>query len=226
MNSNLYQSTLATNHNSSICTPDSKSFTVPPSCIVAHPKWQSSELVGWLKKRVKVIFMGDLGVCDFHPHTKCAAIFISESDLVYSNSLYKTRVVKLQSAIGFSERLVFVECNEKTHHMFVDIQNYIVLDAGLRIFPVENCVQASEVLINYVNSAMRTPAKNQVPLVLHDADVLNVVREIKGIGEVRAKLLLKQFKTIENILNADYLDLVSVLGESSAKSIKHCLSNV
>ena len=207
-------------------TPDSKGFTVPPSCIIAHPRWQNSELATYLKKRVKVIFMGDIGVSDFHPCTKCTAIFISESDLVYSNFLYKTRVSKLQNAHGFSEKLVLVEYNAKTQHMFMDIQNYVVLKAGLCIFPVESFSQASEILVNYVTSATHTPMKHSASLQMHDEDVLAIVREIKGIGDVKAKLLLNKFKTIQAIVNAEYVDLVSVLGESSAKSVKHSLSNV
>ena len=46
--------------------------------------------------------------------------------------------------------------------------------------------------------------------------------DIKGIGEIKKKLLLEEFKTIENIKNASVEELCKIKGinEELAKNIK------
>ena len=203
---------------------DDNTVVVPTGHIVANLKWQNTEIISHINKKVKVIFMSDIKNIDFFPSTTVAAIYIPESDLVIDNSVYKQRIYSFYRSHAPQNKIVLVEINNLTSHLFIGIQKLVVLDYKLKLICFSNLEEVASALQQFVSiSMMKSNIFSNV--IVHnrcfvDSNVLNLVNGFKGVGKSKALLLLQKYKTVKNILDAPLLELEKIVSSQSAKFIK------
>ncbi|XP_076811310.1 Fanconi anemia core complex-associated protein 24-like [Clavelina lepadiformis] len=207
------------------CTPIRRGLVVPPGNLVAHPKWKGSDLMQSVtgNSNTQVVFVGDIGVSDFHPSCYSSVIYITENDII-SNTDYKRRIAKLRNAFGFTEKHVLVDKTTLTEDKYISIQEIVVFDCDMNIFPVEGTQQAAEYLTQMVVQAMKTPGRNIYTFKCHelpckDTDILAVVESFPRIGKTKAKMLLETFGSIEGIADASISALSKLIGRSGAQTL-------
>ena len=202
---------------------DESTVVVPTGHIVANLKWQNTELISHINKKAKVIFMNDIQNIDFFPSSSVAAIYISESDLLVDNSVYKQRICSFFRCSASLNKIVLVEVNNLTNHLFSCIQKLVVLDYKLKLVCFSNVEEAALALQQFVSISMM---KTNVFLnAVHnkcfvDSNLLKFVNGFKGVGRSKAVLLLEKYKTIKNILDAPLSELEKIVPSQSAKLIK------
>ena len=211
------------------CTPRKQGLVVPCGFIVAHPRWTSSNLVKILKAQVNVTFMDEIGVYDFLPSSNCCMLYITENDIISSVSNYKRRIAKLSNTMDFCNKFVLVDKTEVTKENFLSIQELVVLDCNMSIFPVENVSQAVDFLFYFAkvapisdNKAVSSKIKRSFSCT--DSAILNSVQKLPQIGNTKSKLLLEEFKSVEAIINASASNLSKCIGKAAADQLKSFLS--
>ena len=201
--------------------------SVPTGHCVVNSKWCNSDLASLLKPKVKTIFLGDIGIVDFYPSSNTSVIYLTEGELL-TDSCYKRRIVKLRNSVKVEKKYVFIEINQRTTHLMFELQKFVVINHKLNFFSVSGNEQAVSLLKQMIDLETRTNGKSLFSNTYNysqniDQQVLSLVEKLKGIGSVKAKLLLQEFKTIENIFNASYFEIADLAGKSVAKKIKNTL---
>lgn len=202
---------------------DESTVVVPTGHIVANLKWQNTELISHINEKAKVIFMSDIQNIDFFPSSSVAVIYVSESDLLVDNSVYKQKIYNFFRSSTPLNKIVLVEINSLTNHLFSCIQKLVVLDYKLKLICFSNVEEVASALQQFVSiSLMKT---NVFSNAVHnkcfvDSNVLTFVNGFKGVGRSKALLLLEKYKTVKNILDAPLSDLQKIVPSQCAKFIK------
>ncbi|XP_022319508.2 Fanconi anemia core complex-associated protein 24-like [Crassostrea virginica] len=194
-------------------------INVPIGHIIASQKWKNSELHHALQSNVQVLFDDNLGVVDFFPSSKLGIVYISEPELV-TFSGQKKKLAKLRKA-NRVQAVVLAERTATSGQYFPEVQKFCLMDLGFSIIPVPSQREAASILAQMVVSESHLNAN---PFLRRrtchvDETLLTTMKSIPGLGGVKARSLLKQFGSIENICRASHQDLSKTLGKAGAASV-------
>ena len=215
--------------NATLNTPKKQGLVVPFGYVMSHLRWNGSELVANLKVKVNVAFANDIGVFDFLPSPSCCVVYITESDLIGNAINCKRRIAKLRNALGFSEKYVIVDKNDITNDYFESLQEFVVLECNMSIYPTNNINQVVNFLDQIVKTACKQNSQNSFistkqRLSCTDIAILSAVQKFPQVGSMKAKLLLEKFGSIEGIINASIKDLSKIVGDNAALKIHSFLT--
>lgn len=109
----------------------------------------------------------------------------------------------------------------------------ITLSYGIPIVHTKNVKDTAE-FIKVISSREQNPKSGEIGVRLEKKPVTTkeqqeyIIESLPGIGPAMAKILLKHFKKIENIVNASQKDLEKIggIGEKRAKEIKRILKEI
>uniref|UniRef100_A0A672FKP6 FA core complex associated protein 24 n=1 Tax=Salarias fasciatus TaxID=181472 RepID=A0A672FKP6_SALFA len=192
---------------------------VPPyGHVICCEKWRNSALVQSLRG-VKILFENELGVADFHLPNRTKVLYVSESDMVAANS-YKRKLVRFRNASSSFQQLVLVEQTVLSQQYFAAVQRFVSLDLGLALLPVGGQAEASQLVTQMVTGRSRdNPFGRRPPCQILEPAVLAAVRQIPGVGRVKALALLQSFSSIWEICSASPEQLERVVGRAAATHI-------
>ncbi|XP_029952003.1 Fanconi anemia core complex-associated protein 24-like isoform X2 [Salarias fasciatus] len=194
---------------------------VPPyGHVICCEKWRNSALVQSLRGGgVKILFENELGVADFHLPNRTKVLYVSESDMVAANS-YKRKLVRFRNASSSFQQLVLVEQTVLSQQYFAAVQRFVSLDLGLALLPVGGQAEASQLVTQMILTEGRdNPFGRRPPCQILEPAVLAAVRQIPGVGRVKALALLQSFSSIWEICSASPEQLERVVGRAAATHI-------
>jgi len=209
------------------CTPVRRGLFVPAGNLLVHPRWRDSELVAQVKEKVNIIFIGEIGVADFHTTSQSCLIYITEKDILSATN-YKQRVAKLRNASGFQEKHVLVDKTELTKQFFAKLQDFVVLDCNMNLFPTQDFNDAAKILSTMVLNNLKSVSNELMNQTCFsprctNTDLLTIVQNFPKIGDAKAKYLLEHFGSLSKLAEATIEQLTSVIGLSAAKQLHEFL---
>ncbi|KAM4721134.1 Fanconi anemia core complex-associated protein 24 [Rhinophrynus dorsalis] len=204
------------------CTPVRVGASaVPYGHVIGSEKWRGTELALLIQGKVKLVFEDGLGLVDFHLSNRTCILYISESDMVSGNA-FKRRLVRFRKACNLNG-IVIAEKSKLSEQYFPPVQNFVVLELGMALLPVTNQSEAAQLIFHLVQERSREGNNN--PFIakkrwqLSEANILQTVQRIPGVGKVKALQLLQHFPSIQQLSNASIMELESVVGRGIANNI-------
>ncbi|XP_075045302.1 Fanconi anemia core complex-associated protein 24 [Mixophyes fleayi] len=194
---------------------------VPYGHVIGSEKWRGTELAQLLQGKIKLVFEDGLGLVDFHLSNRACVLYISESDLVAGNA-FKRRLVRFRKASNL-KGLVVAERTRLSDQYFPPVQNFVVLELGMALLPVSNQSEAAQLIVHLVQERSREAGSN--PFVgkkrghLCEANILQTVQKIPGVGKVKAQQVLQCFPSIQELSNASLGELEAAVGRGIASNI-------
>ncbi|XP_061696635.1 Fanconi anemia core complex-associated protein 24 [Syngnathoides biaculeatus] len=191
--------------------------------VVASEKWRDSSLVQSLKGGgASVLFESEPGAADFLLPDDSRVLYLSESDVVVAGGAYERKLLSFRTARGSFRRLVLVENTRLVRRDFWAVQKSAALELGLSLLPVGGQTEASRLLLQMVHAdGKENPLRRRrVRSGTLDAPVLGAVRQVPGVGRVKALALLERFPSIRQLCNADVAELEAAVGRAAAPSIR------
>ena len=205
-------------------TPVQATINVPLSYIIVNSKWRSTELCNGLQGNSRILYEDDLGLVDFHPTSHMAVVYAAEVDIV-SQVVVRRKLAKLRRANKF-QVLVLAEKTSASSQYYQDFQKFVCMELGFMITPVPSQIEAAGILAQIVQNENRqesnpfTKKKRNENL---DQAMLLTLQSVPKLGNVKAKLLLEHFCSLQAIGAASLDDLAKIVGKASAQTIKSFL---
>ncbi|XP_064640536.1 Fanconi anemia core complex-associated protein 24-like isoform X2 [Lineus longissimus] len=180
---------------------------------------------------MKIMYNEDEGsVVDFYPSHDTGVVIVSEADQVAGNA-YKRKLAKLRKTQPV-QGIVIAERTKTSAQYFSGLQDFTVLELGLKVIPVESMVEAANLIIQIAHVEHKSTGSSPNPFRIKrkgptiDSSLLATVQLIPGLGAVKAKLLLGKFKSLKEIVAASEKDLSECVGKSTAVSVRSFLLKV
>eukprot|EP00794_Sanderia_malayensis_P018784 gene18784-20675_t len=198
--------------------PSLKGSRVPPGHVLAHVKYQGTEIVKQLQSLgVTAIVQNGLGIVDFYPSSTLAVKWIQENDLQNMDSLkQKLKKISLAKCNG----IIVVEVTENSKQYFKEIQMFSALELDkISVIPVSTSIDVAKILsqLAYDNGNANQFFKNKVKIDL-DGAVLTTLKSLPGVGGKKARQLLEKYPSFQEIAESSIEDLKSVVGSQAALS--------
>lgn len=194
---------------------------VPLGHVVANEKWRGSQLAQGMQGNIKVVFEDGLAPVDFYLSVRSCILYITEADLVAGNS-YRKRLARVRNSSNL-QGIVLVEKTPMSEQYFPAIQKFTVLDLGMALLPVASQMEASGIIIQFVQEQTKEPSKKpflrKKPAQLCEPFLLRTVQQVPGVGKVKASLLLQKFPSLQQLSNASIQELEQVVGPAAAQLI-------
>ncbi|XP_046397371.1 Fanconi anemia core complex-associated protein 24-like isoform X2 [Ischnura elegans] len=199
----------------------SKRVDVPGGYIFMHEKWQGSQLAQEVHKKTKGCCYEDLGIVDFFPSNFCPVVYLSEADVLCSESC-KDKVKYLAKEYPKCRGVVVIMQSPSSLEAFKEMQKMAVIHYSLTVIPITSLLMLPEILIRIETTSPGNPFKcKKKKLEAHSEreQQIALLCNIPGIRETNSMKLLKVFGTIVAISNASYSQLAAAVGNSVAKSV-------
>ncbi|XP_066913838.1 Fanconi anemia core complex-associated protein 24-like [Clytia hemisphaerica] len=205
----------------SICTPCLKGSKIPSRHLLLNLKFQSSSLSKEIiSTGYKVLYEDTLGLIDCFPSTSCAVVIAFENLIVTELELKS----KLRQLMKYSKKkVVLFEMSSTTEQYLNTLQQKVIREdweLSILLFTKLNEVVLflTQLSQHQDNSSLFGKPSDRPS---HNESLLQIVTSFPGIGEKKAKELLKRFGTLKNILEAPTKDLAEVVGEKTSFSLKN-----
>ncbi|XP_054715780.1 Fanconi anemia core complex-associated protein 24-like [Uloborus diversus] len=203
-----------------------KRFEVPPGKIFVNDRWNDSELLSLLSRRVQVQVMASMDFIDFFPCSDFGVVFVTEGNLV-AGTRYKRNLVRLKKA-AFEKSAAIIERTEISEQHFSSVQQFAVLELGLGIIPVSGIQECAHALVAIVRMGCEDKSvpfmmKRRAPPI--ETYLLKTLLTVPSLGETKAQALLLKYKSLYNICNAKEEELSRIIGASSAKQVYNFFHN-
>ena len=205
-------------------TPAQATLNVPSGYIVVNSKWRGTDLSNTLQKNSRLLYEDNLGLVDFHPASHTGIVYAAEMDIV-SQSAVLRKLAKLRKANKF-QILVLAEKTSSSSQYYQGFQKFVSMELGFMITPVPSQNEAAGVLAQIVQNENRQESNPFIKKRRNenlDQAMLLTLQSVPKLGNVKAKLLLDHFCTLQAIAMASLQDLAQVVGKASAQTVKSFL---
>jgi Fanconi anemia group M protein len=213
-------------------TDDDSPITVSNLTIFADYREKGTGIIKELSERGVKVELSKLDVADYLLSDRVAIELKTVKDFV--DSIIDGRLLSQLSCLRKYERpILLLEGEEdiysqrKVHPNAIrGVLSTILVSYGIPIVQTKNFKETANL---FLIIAKREADPSKKDFTLHSSKPLSdkeiqeyIVSSFPGVGSVLAKPLLKKFKSIKNMINADEKDLreVELIGEKKAKRIK------
>ncbi|KAJ8317851.1 hypothetical protein KUTeg_002942 [Tegillarca granosa] len=175
----------------------------------------------------QILYEDNLGMIDFYPSDHLGVVYISEADLVTGTG-YRKKLAKLRKANTVPIQVIAERTTTSCQYYF-SLQKFCMMELGFILVPVPSQVEAGSLLAQMVSSEGRqesNPFSKKRNPPSYDQALLNTVQCIPKLGDIKAKLLLEKFSSLNGIHKASKDELAAVVGKASAQHIKNFLGQM
>jgi Fanconi anemia-associated protein len=195
---------------------------LPAGCICVNERLRQSEVVKKLQQSgINVVVQDSLGSIDFFTSNTTAVVLLSEAEIV-DKQQYKSKLMKLAQKQNKYRGVVLVEKTPLTDQYYGELQSFGVIACNLVVLPVGNATEMAHQLGSLVQQdeqPANNPYRHRRKVGTLDSTLLETVQLLPGIGAVKAKTLLKRFKSFKGICKASVQEMASVIGQSGAEQV-------
>ncbi|XP_053304885.1 Fanconi anemia core complex-associated protein 24 [Spea bombifrons] len=194
---------------------------VPYGHIIASEKWRGTELSHHLQGKITLVFEDGLGLVDFHLSSRTCALYVSEADII-AGSTFKRRIVRFREACNL-KGIIIIEKTRLSDQYYPPIQNFVALELGMTILPVTDQSEAAQLIAHLVHERSNERSSNPFcggrQFQASEANILQTVQTIPGVGKVKALQLLQRFPSLQRLSAASVSQLEAIVGRSTASRI-------
>ncbi|MCG2718347.1 MAG: DEAD/DEAH box helicase [Nanoarchaeota archaeon] len=208
--------------------------------IIADFREKGSGIIKQLIDKEVDVKMKNLAVGDYLLSNRVAVEFKTKQDFV--SSMIDKRLLRQVKALkeNFEKPLIILEGEEDIYSIRRIHPNAIngmlaaiVIDFGIPIISTKNSLETAAMLKSIAKREQEFEKKDigvrteKKPLTTKEQQEF-IIESLPGVGPTLAKALLKEFKSVKKIVNADHPDLQSIeeLGPKKAEEIKRIVEEI
>ena len=198
------------------------SYKVPTGYVMLNGRLAGGEIHKLLNEKYFVNIDETLGTIDIVYLDGKGVLYVEEHELI-SKENSKKRILEFKAKVN--QGIVLVE-SMLFDDNFMEFQNFVVIEFKLNLMMVVSKIEAVELLGKIIQEELN-PKNNpflikQKP-ISKEKCILNALQNIPKLGNVKAKVIMENFHTIEKLVKATEEDLVLLVGKSSAKTLYNFL---
>eukprot|EP00051_Salpingoeca_urceolata_P001192 m.39187 g.39187 ORF g.39187 m.39187 type:complete len:212 (+) comp11246_c1_seq2:173-808(+) len=188
--------------------------------ILVSPALRGSNVTAALKQRRASMSVGkvpDLDV-DYVCGTGCAAVVLSEATVIAGPGKPSLKA-KLTALKGYSRPAVLMMNTPMVAGQYMAFQTWVLTAFRLPVLPVTTADEAAQYLQELARQTVKPVELQRPPTENMDTVTLRMVQGLPGVGEKKARALLKRFTTLQSIAAASEDALAVVLNQASATKV-------
>jgi len=208
-------------------TPLTTGTTVPVGHCLVNEKWRSSPaLVENIRKKLAISYTDGMGVADFQPGNNTIIMIWSEAEIVLGEAHLKEKLKKFYKQKRDRAAVVVFHKTPLTSQYLPSLEQLALLDFTLPVVPLVNLneelgqvLQQFEAVSRKQKNPFRVEQNEKKKLENVHKNILLATLSIPGVGEKKARLLLKKFGTLRGIARAKRHELTELVGDNLARGI-------